>query len=505
MGSCGPGDRQEVSRINETDYGGSIMKRLALLAGMALLCQTTAPLCWAQPTVSYATISKTFLNVRGNPIVVGKVAVHLTQPGSVLVQFDGDAFCDVGDRIVLAASDTPDWDVNDGNVGVSATAAGSGQSFSHSRVYPVTAGPHTFYAVAQNYVDEGGSGIASIYGTLKVKFFPQTANSALVSHQGISRTLINVRGAPVVVGMATIQAPTSGKVVAHFDGDCIPSVGDRIVLAASDTPTWGVNDGNVGVKAVSASAKSQTFSHTRVYDVTAGSHSFYAVAQNYVEEGGTGTASIYGTLTIEFVPDSPPVPFLASQGIADTSINLRGSPVTLATVTMQAPTAGDIVVHFDGSSISDVGDRIVLAASDTPSWGVNDGNVSVMAPSPAVRMQSFSHSRVYHVSAGAHNFYAVAQNYVDESGSGIASIYATLTAEFFRPVPYTLNAAFAPATSTFKVLVWGPSYASARVQRSTDLVHWADWKFITLEPQPVEIIDSDWSSVPYRFYRVVAP
>src|SRR5262249_48017074 len=105
---------------------------------------------------------------------------------------------------------------------------------------------------------------------------------------------------------------------------------------------------------------------------------------------------------------------------------------------------------------------------------------------------------------GPQNFYAVAQNYVDESGSGIASIYGTLTAEFFVPVPYTLRAVFVPP-STFKVLVWGPAGGAGRGQRSTDLVHWADWKSFTLSTQPLEIIDPDWSTTPYLFYRVISP
>jgi len=185
-------------------------------------------------------------------------------------------------------------------------------------------------------------------------------------------------------------------------------------------------------------------------------------------------------------------------------VNLRGSAVTLATLTLQAPTSGDVVVHFDGECVSDVGDRIVLAASDTQRWGLNDGNVGVMAPSADVTMQSFSHSRVYHVLAGPQNFYAVAQNIVNESGSGIASIYANLTAEFFLPVPYTLRAVFVPP-STFNLLVWGPAGGSGRVQRSADLVHWADWQSITLSTQPLEIIDPDWSTTRYRFYRVISP
>ncbi len=124
----------------------------------------------------------------------------------------------------------------------------------------------------------------------------------IVWHQGISQTNINVRGNPVVVGQRTIQVPVSGTVVVRFDGSCISSVGDRIVLAASNTADWGINDGNVGVEAISADYDTNSFSHTRVYSVGAGSHTFYAVAQNYVETAGTGNTSIYASLTVKFLP-----------------------------------------------------------------------------------------------------------------------------------------------------------------------------------------------------------
>src|SRR5262249_55416681 len=122
------------------------MKRLWHVGGLVVVCLTKTVVCCAQPTVWSANISDTFLNVRGSPVVVGQVALNLTQPGRVLVQFDGECISDVGDRIVLAASDTPDWDVNDGNVSVmAASTTANGESFSHSRVYDVSAGPHTFY------------------------------------------------------------------------------------------------------------------------------------------------------------------------------------------------------------------------------------------------------------------------------------------------------------------------------------------------------------------------
>jgi hypothetical protein len=120
----------------------------------------------------------------------------------------------------------------------------------------------------------------------------------IVYSQGISKTFINVRGNPVAVGQLTINAPVSGKVLVHFNGDCIPSSGDEIVLAASDQVDWGVNDGNVSVQ-----NNEGCFSHIRVYSVAKGSHTYYAVAQNYVHTSGTGIASIYGSLTAEFFPN----------------------------------------------------------------------------------------------------------------------------------------------------------------------------------------------------------
>jgi hypothetical protein len=222
-----------------------------------------------------------------------------------LVRFDGNCIADVGDRIVLAASNTPTWGVNDGNVSVEAVDADiNSGSFSHSRMYSISAGNHTFYAVARNYVEEDGSGVASIYGSLTVEFFPDLRGSAFVRHQGISQTSINVRSTgAVTVGQININATVPGKVVAHFDGLCIAAVGDRIVLAASNIPDWGVNDGNVGVEAVNSDQNGHSFSHTRVYNVPVGSHNFYAVAHNYVEEAGSGIASIYASLTVEFFPD----------------------------------------------------------------------------------------------------------------------------------------------------------------------------------------------------------
>ncbi len=369
----------------------------------------------AQSNVWHTGISQTRINVRGNPVVVGQLTVNVPAAGKVLVHFDGKCHPSYGDTIALAASNQADWGVNDGNVSVSDNEG----NFSHTRMYYIAQGSNTFYAVAQNYVNESGTGIASIYGSLSVEFFPN-GNNLFVSHTGISKTRINVRGNPVTVGQLTVNAPSAGKVLVRFDGQCVPSYGDTIVLAASNQADWEVNDGNVSV-----SNSEGSFSHTRMYDIAQGSHTFYAVAENYVDVSGTGIASIYGSLSVEFFPNGNNA-FVSHTGISETRINVRGNPVTVGQLTVNAPSAGKILVHFDGFCSPSYGDRIVLAASNQADWEVNDGNVSVSNSEG-----SFSHTRMYDVVQGSNTFYAVAENYVEESGSGITSIYGSLSIKFF--------------------------------------------------------------------------
>jgi len=411
------------------------MKKNLLL----LLCFITTYMVSSaqQPVVLSKGISKTNINVRGAAVVLEQQSIYIPTAGKVIVHFDGQAYASAGDRIVLAASNTTTWGVNDGNVTIEAFNADIRQkSFSHTRVYNVAPGIRTFYAVAQNYVEEEGTGYASIYGNLTVEYYPTTAAS-FVQRQGISKTNINVRGSAVVVGQQTIYPTVAGKVIVHFDGLAISTVGDRIVLAASNLPTWGVNDGNVGVRAQSADVNQNSFSHTRVYNVNAGSQTFYAVAENYVNTAGTGIASIYGNLTVEFIPNGTQHT-VAIAPISQTGINVRGSAVTVGQRTIYVPVSGKVIVHFDGQVFSTPGDRIVLAASNTTNWGVNDGSVGVEVPAADRNTNSFSHTRVYSIGAGFHTFYAIAQNYVETAGTGIASIYGALTVTF---VPNTISAA----------------------------------------------------------------
>ena len=352
---------------------------------------------------------------------LAQIDANIPGEGMVLVTFDGTCISAVGDRIVLAASNDGDWHVNSGTVSVEANPNQDEHSFSHSRFYPVSPGTHSFYAVAQRYVETDGDGIVLIEGLLTVKFFPAGSDMMLAGVE-IEQTNINLRGAPVTLGMLTINPSVSGTAIVHFNGNCISSPGDRIILAASDMPGWLPNDGNTGVEAIDNDYNTWSFSHTRAYSVGPGTHTFYAIGQNYVEEDGDGTGSVYGTLTVEFIPDMyAPDVISAFTGISLTNYDLNAG-TELASASINAAEAGTAVVTFDGNAHPD--DFLVLGASDQSiliAFGVG-----VSPYDSDIDHMPFSHSQAYAVSAGMHSFYAT----VDSYAASTLSVYGSLRATY---------------------------------------------------------------------------
>jgi hypothetical protein len=115
--------------------------------------------------------------------------------------------------------------------------------------------------------------------------------------------------------------------------------------------------------------------------------------------------------------------------ISKSGIDVRTAEVTLATVSITAPTSGYVVVRFDGRANADTGDRLLLAASDTTSYSFNTDKCVVFEGDS--NDHPFSHTRVYTVDAGVHSFYAGAKNSVNIAGDGKAYIYGMLTATFY--------------------------------------------------------------------------
>jgi hypothetical protein len=144
----------------------------------------------------------------------------------------------------------------------------------------------------------------------------------------------------------------------------------------------------------------------------------------------SGTTISSSQVNANFTALANQMPGIDWTTISQASFNARGSVVTLANVTITAPCSGYVVVRFDGQAYADAGDGLTLAASDTASWGSNDGNVTFYSDNK-LYAHPFSHTRVYSVSAGSKTFYAVAQNYTPQGGSGVAGVYGTLTATFY--------------------------------------------------------------------------
>lgn len=275
-----------------------------------------------------------------------------------------------------------------------------------------------------------------------------------VLHARINLTDVSLRGATVVLGQLTMNAPTAGKVVVRFDGDCISAAGDRIVLAASNTTSWGGHDSSVVVKKIPTYLSSCLFSHTRVYNVAAGDHTFYALGQNYLEMDGNGIASIYGSLTVEWFPETPGEAFVRYKSIAKINFNVEGAPVVLAEQAIAVPAEGTVVVRFDGYSISSDGDLLFFAASNTPSWGSYDGSASMEIATSDYNKNLFVHVRSYPVTPGTHRFYAVIENYYEIYGNGIASVFGSLTVEYH------------PATSPIKTTFQGISQLGVNIREN---------------------------------------
>ncbi len=399
------------------------------------LCLVAYAPCSADVGVWHRRVVRDNVNMRGAPVVLAQQIITIAETGNVVVQFDGQCWSSPGDRIVLAASKTTFWYSNDGHTEVEAYDSDIRiRSFSHTRVYPVSAGTHTFYAIGENYVETAGSGIASVYGSLTVKFFPDGVDIPLVSHTGVVVDYEDVRGASTVIAQRNITVGVSGNALVRFDGVCVSTPGDRIVLAASNTTSWSGNDGCTAVEAIDSDFDTTPFSHSRMYSIGPGSHDFYAVAENIVEMDGDGIASFYGSLTVEFFPTAGGDAYVQHTGVSQTNVYVRGAPVVMDSLTITPTELGTAVVRYEGLCVSDVGDRIIMAASNTRDWSSNDGNVSAEAVSGDLEFNCFSHTRAYSIAAGSHTFYGVCENYVETAGSGIASNFASLSVEFFPGV-----------------------------------------------------------------------
>ncbi len=414
-----------------------LMKKILLcgIASAVTLVSTALPP--TEPQVAQTSINSVSVNLRTtSPVVLGQLAFNVPEAGKVSVRFDGYCVSDSADLIVLAASDDRNWTPNEGNIGIyAAHNSSAGRSFSHTRVYDVLPGLDTFFAVGQNFVTTNGSGLASVYGQLTVEFFPASSNALLI-HNDIYYSG-DVRSTQKVLQKVWPVSEPAGMVALHIDGQTWSDAGDRIMVTTYHSPSWMVGSGSVVVMAYNNNQKIGVFSHSGVYN-TNSTDTLYAVARNVVDVSGSGSASFYGSLSGEYFP-SAGVAQIAYKDVELNDVFIRRAPVSLDSITINAPVAGFALVQWDGYITSQAGDRMVLAVSANRGWASGPGSVQLSMPYMNNKYNLFSHSRLFPVSAGANTFYCVAENWQDTLGDGKLDIASNFIVKYFNSSLTAIN------------------------------------------------------------------
>lgn len=349
--------------------------------------------------------------------VVGRLDLDFPVDGNVFVQFDGEGYGSPNDRIIVAANNYPEWGTNDGNVNFMSSIPGEKHCFSHTRTFPVTAGHHSFYAVAHNYVDIEGEGIATIYGTLSVEFVPIESEVKVASSIKVGDFDATT---PVAFDSITVEATGAGKIEVRLNGaaDCNP--GDVIVVAVTDTKNWNYSDpGGIALETNISFYPYVTLSTTRVFDVPgAGTYKYYAMVQRGYEEEGNGHFYNYAHLHARYYPTTS-TNVLKSKVVAHENLNLTVALSILDSLRLDVTSPGKVEVRFDGALKSPIGQSILLAANNQPSYELEEGSVILQTIDNDVDRHPFVHTQVFDVVPGANTFYVMAQNYL---GSGPTTV-----------------------------------------------------------------------------------
>ncbi|WNJ19666.1 T9SS type A sorting domain-containing protein [Pontibacter sp. G13] len=249
--------------------------------------------------LKFSPANLSFLDVTA-PKVLAAAFVTVPESGKVITSFEGQAYIEDGDRIVFAASNDTMWAPNSGAVSLEQLDIPSPiVPYMHSRTYEVEPGQHAYRGIVHNYVETDGTGVASIYGSLVAKYIPNSSET-VVEYKSFEKTSIDISSVQSLAGI-NINAPAPGKILVQMNGVAVADSGDLIVMAATMDGNWTPNSGNVSIEVPSPDVNRRCFTHTRVFDVSAGFHNLQVIAQNYVETDGTGIASFYGNMSVEYI------------------------------------------------------------------------------------------------------------------------------------------------------------------------------------------------------------
>lgn len=366
--------------------------------------------------------------VRDSTHVIGQLDLTFPEDGMAIVQFDGEAYGSPEDRIILAANIYPEWDANAGNVDVRSAFNDEGHCFSHTQLFPVTAGQQSFYAVVTNYVDIQGSGRATVYGRLSVEYFPQSSSVTIANSVQTENFTLTQK---LALDSVTIEASGPGKIEVRLNGRAEPIHGDILMIGVSDTKNWSYTDPqNAALEHNDADEFSISFSSTKLVNVDeAGTYTFYTMAQIAYEEEGTGSVYTYTNLHARFYPQTEEH-ILRQKFIHQQNLILDEQLDLLDSITIDVQNPGKVEIRFDGALRSPFGRSILLAANDDITFGLQEGSVILQTNDDDLDRHPFVHTQVFDVESGSHTFYIMAQSQpgtgsveVDLNGSFLVKYY----------------------------------------------------------------------------------
>jgi len=388
--------------------------------------------CISQETHLFKDISVGWIYTTDTPMVIDQIDLFAPTYGTVVATIDGQIQFTLGDRKYLAISH--DTTIRGGYFSTSVEVPNgtlTTQPYCHTRVFLVGPGKHTFYMLAMDSVELDGNGRTYVYGNISLSYYPTLDGLPAVDYQYIDTSGMDLRTDLAVLAENELTVAVPGTIVTRLTGYCVLDTGDLVLVAANDSMQFDTGSASIPLKAFNQDADRRQFSHTHRVDVGPGTHTLYGIAQNLYEQNGSGEADIFGVLTSVFYPDTPYAP-LTWQGIIDsTDVDCRGADVVLRKITIQPTVAGTVHLTFDGYGIPDIGDRIIVAANRVPVWQSGFQSVQLQADDPDIDKVPYSHSRTFLVNPGTHHYYAVAENWVNENGSGIADFHGRLTVRFF--------------------------------------------------------------------------
>ena len=104
--------------------------------------------------------------------------------------------------------------------------------------------------------------------------------------------------------------------------------------------------------------------------------------------------------------------------------------------------AGDIEIRFDGALISPLGNNILIAVNNAPSYTLQNGSVILQTTNEDLDRHPVNHTMIRSVEAGLHTFYLMAENY-QGPGTTTVDLFGEFLVKYYGEPIVSANDEFA--------------------------------------------------------------